>query len=336
MLKTSYSNSAHDEQPGEAGLREDEATVRRMYEMAPYPDLGAALKSIDFFFDPIREDLLSRQTVNFLDVGCGTGHVVVGVAKKYSDWNCYGIDLSSASLGIARKLAKQHGVSVTLERGSYLDPLPFDCGKFDVISATGTIHHAADPFAAMRVLREALRDNGWLFLHLYGWRNDAIKFDIKEMLSIFQPDLAQHQERFELYRTLIGHRRSRIKHRIATTTLADLYALVRNALRNVLRRRKGESWSPGWDADYPVLDSPWIDHFCHPCERAYEVAEVQELAEETGFHVMHMLKQGKERPHLIPPKWQSKYDQLDDWSKWRLSELLSDGGGSFAVILKRA
>jgi SAM-dependent methyltransferase len=261
---------------------------------------------------------------------------VVGVAKKYSDWNCYGIDLSSASLGVARKLAKQHGVSVTLERGSYLDPLPFDCGKFDVISATGTIHHAADPFAAMRVLREALRDNGWLFLHLYGWRNDAIKFDIKEMLSIFQPDLAQHQERFELYRALIGHRRSRIKHRIATTTLADLYALVRNAMRNVLRRRKGESWSPGWDADYPVLDSPWIDHFCHPCERAYEVAEVQELAEETGFHVMHMLKQGKERPHLIPPKWQSKYDQLDDWSKWRLSELLSDGGGSFAVILKRA
>ena len=82
MLKTSYSNSAHDEQPGEAGLREDEATVRRMYEMAPYPDLGAALKTIDFFFDPIREDLLSRQTVNFLDVGCGTGHVVVGVAKK--------------------------------------------------------------------------------------------------------------------------------------------------------------------------------------------------------------------------------------------------------------
>jgi len=49
MLKTSYSNSAHDEQPGEAGLREDEATVRRMYEMAPYPDLGAALKTIDFF-----------------------------------------------------------------------------------------------------------------------------------------------------------------------------------------------------------------------------------------------------------------------------------------------
>ena len=36
--------------------------------------------------------------------------------------------------------------------------------------------------------------------------------------------------------------------------------------------------------------------------------------------------------HLIPPDWRDRYQKLDDWDKWRLSELLSIGGGSFAII----
>ena len=46
---------------------------------------------------------------------------------------CSGLDLSQASLDVASELAKLHGASVTLKRGSYLDPLPFEA-QFDVIA----------------------------------------------------------------------------------------------------------------------------------------------------------------------------------------------------------
>ena len=49
-----------------------------------------------------------------------------------------------------------------------------------------------------------------------------------------------------------------------------------------------------------------------------------------------MLRQGREDMKPIPPEWRERYQQLDDWEKWRLSELLAIGGGSFAMILRHA
>ncbi len=49
-----------------------------------------------------------------------------------------------------------------------------------------------------------------------------------------------------------------------------------------------------------------------------------------------MLKQGRENHALIPPEWRERYARLDDWNKWRLSELLAVGGGSFAMVLQRS
>ena len=169
-----------------------ETAVRRMYEFAPYPDLGAALKDASPLFAPIADELNKRGALRYLEAGCGTGHLLVGVAKAHPEWRCFGIDLSDASLTIARQLAERHGAKVTLARGSYLEPLPFDGAPFDVVSAMGTIHHAEDPVAALKNLRSYLADDGWLAMHLYGRRLDAEKFDIKEMLSIFEPDLFAH------------------------------------------------------------------------------------------------------------------------------------------------
>ena len=60
-----------------------------MYEVAPYPDLGADLKDLSLALDPVLAELKSRPNVRFLDAGCGTGHNLVGVAKKYPSWECY-------------------------------------------------------------------------------------------------------------------------------------------------------------------------------------------------------------------------------------------------------
>ena len=329
-----YTNAKSDTDRSTDARDADETAVRQMYEGAPYPDLGADPKDLGLYLDPIADQLADRKQVRFLDVGCGTGHILVGVAKSHPEWQCHGIDLSQASLDVAQNLATLHGVEVAIERGSYLDPLPFD-QPFDVISAMGTIHHCADPLAAMLNIKKHLKDDGYLLLHLYGLRCDQEKFDIKEALSILEPDLAAHHRRFDYYSSLMDHTRRRWVKRLVLTTPGDLIGKARAAWRNFGRRRRKLSWSPSFRERYDELNAPWIDHFCHPCERAYEVPQVQALIEESGFMVEHMLAQGRENMKLIPRQWRARYTELDDWEKWRLSELLAVGGGSFAMILRK-
>jgi SAM-dependent methyltransferase len=330
----SNSERRHAEATGDAPGAE--TAVRRMYEFAPYPDLGAALKDPRPVFDPIAADLGQRPNLRYLEAGCGTGHFLVGVAKAHPDWHCFGLDLSSASLEIAGKLATQHGAKITLARGSYLEPLPFDSEPFDVISAIGTIHHAEDPVAALKNLRSHLADDGWFAMHLYGRRLDAEKFDIKEMLSIFEPDLFAHERRFKLYRELVAHRRASGRlRRLFDTSPLDVIRMSRRWITDLRRRARATSWSPPWHNDYRALSAPWIDHFCHPCERAYEVADIRRLIEGAGFKVEHMLGQGREEPERLPPAWRQPFERLEPWDRWRLMELVSPAR-SFVLLMRKA
>jgi len=307
-----------------------------MYEAAPYPDLGADLKDAKRAFGPILRHLpADLSSVRFLDAGCGTGHLLVGTAKAYPDWTCHGIDLSEASLSVARQLAARHGVEVTIARGSYSEPLPFDTSEFDLISAQGTIHHAADPVDALTRLGGALAPHGILSMHLYGWRLDQRKFEIKEMLSMLEPDLFEHEKRFELYRQLRAFERRWTLRRLAGISPLDVYIHLKHALRNMRRRRRGVAWSPPWTESYDHIDGPWIDHFCHPCERAYEVGDVKALVDASGFEIVEMRTQGREDLRWLPPQWRDAYSKLPDGRRYRLMELLSPSEQSFNVVLRK-
>lgn len=332
---TAYSNSNHDHLSLVEGYQKDEKLTRDLYEYSPYPDLGDDLKNQDKYLDHLPEDFKKKRNVYF-DAGCGTGHYIVGIAKQYPHWRCIGVDLSQAALQIAQQLANKHGVkNVEFIHSSYLDPLSVD-EKFDIISAMGTIHHCADPDKAMKIMYGLLKDDGYMLLHMYGWRADREKFDIKDMLNILEPSLTNYNSRFEFYRALIKHKKGRLLKRIVNTSLYDLYSALKIKLIYQKRKMRKISWSPPWHYDYQELSSPWIDHFCHPCERAYEVPGIQSLITDSGFKVKHMLSQGKEFPQLIPHAWKYRYSQLGPWEKYRLSELLATGGGSFAMILEKA
>ena len=331
-----YSSSAHDQNQTADARTADESAVRGMYELSPYPDLGADLKDARAAFAPALHHLGPDRPIRFLDVGCGTGHLLVGAAKAFPHWQCHGIDLSEASLAVAGQLAEKHGVTVDIRRGSYLDPLPFETKEFDLISAQGTIHHSADPLAAMRQIRSVLADDGLMSMHMYGWRLDQGKFEVKEMLSFFEPDLSNYDRRFELYQQLMRHRRRWTLRRLLSYSPLDIYAGLKHKLRDWRRRRRNISWSPPWTARYERVDAPWVDHFCHPVERAYEVPDLGKLVRDSGFEVVEMLRQGRETPDLLPPEWRESYGALEPWQRYRLMELLSPSEMSFSMVLRKA
>lgn len=89
------------------------------------------------------------------DVGCGTGTAVITMAQAYPASRFTGFDFSEEALALAR------------ERGGALDNVDFVNagaadfpGEYDLITTFDVVHDLADPAAALRHIREALRPEG--------------------------------------------------------------------------------------------------------------------------------------------------------------------------------
>jgi ubiquinone/menaquinone biosynthesis C-methylase UbiE len=93
-----------------------------------------------------------------LDVACGPGLLVCAFARVVR--HATGIDLTPAMLEQARELQRQQGLeNVTWRQGDVL-PLPYEDGKFSIVSARFAFHHFLDPLAVLKEMRRVCRAGG--------------------------------------------------------------------------------------------------------------------------------------------------------------------------------
>lgn len=318
--------------------------VKKMYEYHPYPGLGDNLKGFPYYTTYLPEDFASRKNLKILDAGCGTGHITASLGKIFPDADVIGIDLSSASISIAKKLADLHNVkNVILVQGNCDAETLEKYGPFDLIVSMGMIHHNPNPTQTLKDLGKALKTNGYICMHLYGKRLDQGKFDIKHILNLVANDNTV-ESRFKAYQQLIEFNSiSRpIWKKILLMSLYDIFIGIKKSVRNLSRRLRKISWSPGWDYKYENPTSPWVDHFCHPLEYAFEADEVLEMIRQSELTIFKCIGLGKKIKKNIPPCWQEKYKDLSISERIRLNELLlytkgvrPNHGGSFKFILKK-
>lgn len=104
----------------------------------------------------LARDLPGRRA---LDFACGDGHITIEMARLGAD--VVGIDISAASVAIARAAASEAGVDARFE---VMDALATDFpdDHFDVVVCAGVIHHM-DPVAAYRELARIVKPDGVVY-----------------------------------------------------------------------------------------------------------------------------------------------------------------------------
>lgn len=104
-------------------------SVLRMYMNYPYPNYNADERAQILPAELCRYRYLGLEpfmkNARLIDVGCGTGHRVMPLAKHFGVREYIGFDHSSASLGVARALAKELDLNAMLpRRGPFRAPVP--------------------------------------------------------------------------------------------------------------------------------------------------------------------------------------------------------------------
>ncbi len=178
-----------------------------------------------------------------LDAGCGTGHLLLGVALTFPDGEFSGIDFSGSSIEVARALFAKYGKRATFQMGDYSRPMPFE-GKFDVIILNGTIHCSPDPTRALKNVADYLAEDGIVYIMVYGKRSQQRRLEVKEMLHLLNPE--DSQGRYAHYLDYLKKNRKTVRQWILALSLAEMIRLGRNAARNLRNRLKKDRTSSGF------------------------------------------------------------------------------------------
>lgn len=151
--------------------------VRAQYEENPYPRWVYVAGEVT----PVAIDRYLRElfpTAGFLPLGktealevlvagCGTGWQAIGIAQKFAGAEVLAVDLSLSSLSFA----KRHTPAVLAPRIDYRQADILALGaldrRFDMVDASGVLHHMADPLQGWRVLLGLLKPGGLMHLGLY-------------------------------------------------------------------------------------------------------------------------------------------------------------------------
>jgi ubiquinone/menaquinone biosynthesis C-methylase UbiE len=107
---------------------------------------------------------------NILDVGCGPGIDVIGIAGLIDSGQIYGVDYDDENIALASKTAEDQGLShlVNFQTADATN-LPFCDNFFDSCRCDRVFQHLTDPDAAMKEIVRVVRPNGTIVISDIDW-----------------------------------------------------------------------------------------------------------------------------------------------------------------------
>jgi tetratricopeptide (TPR) repeat protein/2-polyprenyl-3-methyl-5-hydroxy-6-metoxy-1,4-benzoquinol methylase len=169
--------------------------VREQYEANPYPrwvtlprieqrmQLGEWLSAR--FPHAVVAALPTRRPLEVLVAGCGTGQQPLETLRHFVDINVLAIDLSLSSLAYAARMTERLGMDkIAYAQADLLEAGEFG-EQFDMIAATGVLHHLADIWSGWRTLLGLLSPGGVMRVALYTVRG-------RRTISLARHWIAEH------------------------------------------------------------------------------------------------------------------------------------------------
>src|SRR4051812_22326002 len=111
-----------------------------------------------------------------LEIGCGTGNLVLLVKRMRSQLEVVGLDPDPKALARAGRKARRAGLALELDRG-FADELPYPDESFDRVLSSLMFHHLdADlRVASLREVLRVLRPGGSLHLMDFGGESHHLR-----------------------------------------------------------------------------------------------------------------------------------------------------------------
>lgn len=240
-----------------------------------------------------------------LIAGGGTGDSTVYLAKQLADIagsEVVYLDFSKSSMEIAQKRAEYQGVrdKITWIHDSIFNIPKLNLGKFDYITCTGVLHHLESPDAGLKILADALTDDGGIGIMVYAQYGRTGVYQIQEALRMINKGITSRQEEVK-----------------------NGWSLV-NSLPNTNWYSRGQELL----ADHIHHgDIGMYDMFLHKQDRAYTVPQIYEFAEKAGLNFVdyssaHSRIMLKPETYFKDPEFLKKIQALDIRTQQGICEIM--------------
>jgi SAM-dependent methyltransferase len=162
--------------------------VRRFYEHAPFPGYRPRETLASLYARAERSQfarLLDEAIpgdARIVEVGCGTGQMSLYLTR--ADRLVIGADFARAALLLAQGAARRFGLARVQFVETDLRHPGLRAGAFDVVYASGVLHHTADPRASFARIAALARPGGIIIVGLYN-AFARIPFRLRRLIARF-------------------------------------------------------------------------------------------------------------------------------------------------------
>jgi len=250
--------------------------VRQQYDELPYPPRDPAddarvlrqstptcLLSINHHCFGGKRDF--RSGFRCLVAGGGTGDALIFLAEQLRDYDAEVVylDFSSAARGIAEERARVRGLeNIRWYTASIMELPDLGVGHFDFIECCGVLHHLESTEAGLQALNSVLKDDGAIYLMLYGRYGRRPIYDMQELLRSFLPAGLDSRAKIRMCRQLL-----------AALPRTNSFIRYLDAL--------------GLEFSEKVFDDAEVfDLLLHSQDRCFDVPGLYALAESAGLHLL--------------------------------------------------
>lgn len=148
----------------------------RFAALTPVYDLACRLIGLGTRFRAFERGLLDDAApAAVLEVGCGTGELLVELVRRHPGAEVVGLDPDPAALGIARQKLEGAGLPAKLDLGSAM-ALPYPDASFDLVVSSLMLHHldTSNKLGMLRECGRVLTERGQLLLVDFGQPRNRI------------------------------------------------------------------------------------------------------------------------------------------------------------------